>query len=176
MKSLPAALILIAVIVAGSWVLLSGQLPGILGQPVPDSSLDAPDETTSMTVAHVHDGDTLFLSATDGTEQKVRLIGVDTPELQPAEDCYAVAARDYLRQLAPDGSTVTVAADTEAQDQYGRSLYYLWSADGVFVNLKLVAEGYGTALRIEPNSAHWDELLAAEDAARNASAGMWGQC
>lgn len=142
----------------------------------PETEASPPADALPMTVSHVHDGDTLFLIPADGPRQKVRLIGIDTPELQPAEDCYAIAARDYLRRLVPDGSVVTVSADVEPLDRYGRSLYYLWTADGEFVNLKLVEGGYGTALRIEPNIAHWNELVAAEDSARSAAAGLWGEC
>lgn len=145
-----------------------------VSEPLPDSAPPANGRT--MTVSYVHDGDTLFLTAADGSREKVRLIGVDAPELQPSEECYAGAARDYLRHLTPEGSTVRVAADLEAQDHYGRSLYYLWTADGVLVNLTLVAEGYGTALKVEPNAAYWDELLAAEALAKSTSAGLWAEC
>ena len=187
MKRLGGVIVVAALAVAVMWSVSSGQAdnflspptgiigPGQMPRPVA-TEVAAPQDGVAMTVAHVHDGDTLFLTAPDGTEQKVRLIGLDTPELRPAEECFAIAARDYLRQLVPDGSTVTVAADREARDQYDRYLYYVWTGDGVLVNLKLVADGYGTALRIEPNSAHWNELLAAETAARDEATGIWGRC
>ena len=106
----------------------------------------------------------------------MRLIGIDTPELRPSVECYALEARDRLRELLPQGAAVWVAQDQGALDQYGRSLLYLWTERGDFVNLQLVAEGYASAVDIAPNDAYWPELLDAERAARDAGLGLWGHC
>ncbi|MEX1079771.1 MAG: thermonuclease family protein [Homoserinimonas sp.] len=178
-------LAVLAIVVGAAWALVSSQLTGppdgtVSSQEARPADIGAaiavPDSALGMTVAHVHDGDTLFLTTSTGTELKVRLIGVDTPELQPAAECYALEARDHLRQLAPDGSTVRVVADAESQDQYGRSLFYLWTEAGEFVNLRLVADGFGTALNVEPNSAFWGELVDAERSAQESGAGLWSGC
>ena len=179
-KSFLATIVVVALLVAGAWVLLSSQLssppPVRPVTPVELVPAAASAGATAMTVQHVHDGDTLFLVAADGSELKVRLLGIDTPELRPAPECFSVEARDHLRALVPDGSVVTVSPDTEALDQYGRSLYYLWSAQGEFVNLRLVSDGYGTALNIEPNTAYANEFAAAEATARESGAGLWAAC
>lgn len=143
-------------------------------------AMPRPDDATLSHVAYVHDGDTLYLQP-DGTTSRadeitVRLIGIDTPELRPEPECYAIEARDHLRTLLPQGSEVWIAADRGPLDQYGRSLLYLWTKDGRSVNLDLVAKGYATALRIEPNDAYWPQLSAAEHAAEDAGAGLWGNC
>jgi micrococcal nuclease len=177
-------LLVAAIAIAAAWAFTNG-LPAGNGGGLPQSEghqapavtdTTVPESALSMVVSHVHDGDTLFLTDAAGTELKVRLIGIDTPELQPAAECYAVEARDYLRQLAPDGSTLRVAADSEALDQYGRSLLYLWTEAGDFVNLRLVAEGYGTALTIEPNSTYHGAMVEAERAAQTSGAGLWSGC
>ena len=106
----------------------------------------------------------------------MRLLGIDTPELRPSVECFAVEARDHLRSLLPQGAEVWILPDKELLDKYGRSLLYLWTKDGHFVNLDLVANGYATALRIKPNEAYWPELRAAQAAADEADAGQWGNC
>jgi micrococcal nuclease len=178
-------LLIAAIAIAASWVFVNALPSGDVGgtthlpadlPPAAVAAVTAPDSALSMVVSHVHDGDTLFLTDSAGTELKVRLIGIDTPELRPAAECYAVEARDYLRQLAPDGTTLRVSADAEPLDQYGRSLFYLWTESGDFINLRLVAEGYGTTLNIEPNSAYRSQLVVAEQLAQNSGAGMWSGC
>jgi endonuclease YncB( thermonuclease family) len=76
----------------------------------------------------------------------------------------------------PDGSTAWVTADRDPTDQYGRSLFYLWTDDGRFVNYELVAAGAAESLMIAPNDAHYDVLRAAEYTATTAGAGLWGAC
>ncbi len=148
--------------------------------PATASEIQRPVDATLSHVAYVHDGDTLYLQP-DGTTSRadeitVRLIGIDTPELRPSVECYALEARDRLRELLPQGAAVWVAQDQGALDQYGRSLLYLWTERGDFVNLQLVAEGYASAVDIAPNDAYWPELLDAERAARDAGLGLWGHC
>ena len=142
-----------------------------------------PSEAVPMTVEHVHDGDTLFLRAdqpnalvatTDAV--KVRLLGIDTPEVGDRAECFGDQATAQLRTLLPDGSRTWITADQDPVDQYGRSLFYLWTEDGRFVNYELVAAGAAESLMIAPNDAHYPLLRAAEDAAAAAGTGMWGAC
>lgn len=143
-------------------------------------TLARPAGATLSHIAYVYDGDTLYLrpegAISRADEIKVRLIGVDSPELRPTVECFGVEARDHLRALLPEGTPVWVEADREPLDQYGRSLLYLWTTDGRSVNLDLVKDGFATALRIAPNDTHWDVFDAAEAEARNSAAGLWGAC
>ena len=142
-----------------------------------------PSEAVSMIVQYVHDGDTLFLrtdqpnalvATTD--DVKVRLLGIDTPEVGDNAECFGDQATEQLRALLPEGSLTWVTADQGPTDQYGRSLFYLWTEDGRFVNYELVASGAAESLNIAPNDAHYPLLRAAEDAATSAGAGRWGIC
>lgn len=142
-----------------------------------------PSGAVSMTVEYVHDGDTLFLrtdqpnalvATTD--DVKVRLLGIDTPEVGDRAECFGDQATEQLRALLPEGSLTWVTADQDPTDQYGRSLFYLWTEDGRFVNYELVAGGAAESLNIAPNDAHYPLLRAAEDAATTAGAGQWGAC
>lgn len=144
------------------------------------SEIVRPAEATLSQVAYVHDGDTLYLQP-EGTTSRaeeitVRLIGIDTPELRPDIECYALEARDRLRELLPQGVEVWIAEDRERLDQYGRSLLYLWTIDGSSVNLDLVKEGYATALNIAPSNTFWRQFATAETEAMDARLGLWGEC
>ncbi|MET1043036.1 MAG: thermonuclease family protein [Microbacteriaceae bacterium] len=152
----------------------SGLLPGS-SETVPDAAVvTRPADAVRLRVDYVHDGDTLFVTDQVGAELKVRLLGIDTPELD--SECYADEARDRLRALLPEGTEVWATHDEEPRDQYGRELLYLWSADGTFVNLNLVEQGYAEAVRIGANDAYWPALSAAEQAASTGGAGFWGAC
>ncbi len=142
--------------------------------------LARPTGATLSHVAYIHDGDTLYLQP-DGTSSrdaqvKVRLIGVDAPELRPEPECFGFEARDYLRGMLPEGTAVWIMPDREAVDQYGRSLLYLWTQDDRSVNLSLVANGYATALNIAPSNTYAKQFDRAESAARDADNGFWGSC
>jgi endonuclease YncB( thermonuclease family) len=123
-------------------------------------------------IEYVHDGDTLFF--TDG--RKVRLLGIDTPEVGDHAECYGDVARERLRALLPEGTHVRTVADVQALDQYGRSLLFLFTDDGALVNLGLIRDGYAEAVVLEPNVLWAAEVEAAEDAAQAASRGIWGAC
>ncbi len=142
--------------------------------------LARPAGATRSVIAYVHDGDTLYLQP-EGTHSrddqiKVRLIGLDTPEINPQVECFGVEARDYLRRLVPQGTDVWIMSDREEFDQFGRSLLYVWTTDDRSVNLDLVENGYATALNIAPSNSYWQQFDAAETAARNAKVGLWGSC
>lgn len=149
-------------------------------EPPSAEALARPANATLSHVAYVHDGDTLYLQP-DGTHSredqiKVRLIGIDTPELRPEAECFALEARDYLRRMLPEGAEVWIMSDRESVDQYGRSLLYLWTMDDRSVNLSMVADGYATALNIPPSNTYWRQFDVAEASARQANLGLWGFC
>lgn len=148
-----------------------------------EESVPRPADAAAFTVEYVFDGDTIEARQQDGTDLaetsepvRIRLIGVDTPEGRPDPECGADAARDRLRALLPEGSTVWAAPDREARDRYDRLLLYLWDDSGAFVNDTLVREGHAEALRIEPNTAHAELFAASERTARAEGAGQWGAC
>lgn len=143
----------------------------------------APSTTTgaleaNAVVEYVIDGDTVDL-VIDGREERVRLIGIDTPETFPEDEveCYGPEATTYVGTLIPVGTPVRIERDTVNRDDYGRVLGYVYRADdGVFVNFEMVRQGYATPLSIEPNTTY-ERLFV--DAARDAEAddaGLWSAC
>ncbi len=130
-------------------------------------------------IAHVIDGDTVDIDI-NGRTERVRLIGVNTPETKhPTKpiECFGPEASAYLTQLLPKGTTVRIERDVEARDRYGRMLLYLYlDSDNVFINLDLVARGFGTPLSIEPNTFHRNDFVRAAAQAETADVGLWKAC
>ncbi len=130
-------------------------------------------------VTHVVDGDTLDVRF-GGTEERIRLIGVDTPESvapnRPVQ-CYGAEASSYLASLVPEGTAVRLERDAVARDQFGRLLAYVYrTEDDLLVNLALVEQGYADAVTYGDNEALYPELVAAEAEARDGGRGLWGVC
>jgi micrococcal nuclease len=123
----------------------------------------------------VVDGDTVAVRI-DGADQRVRYIGVDTPEtVKPGTpvQCFGKAASAYNHRLV-DGQSVRLHFDAERHDRYGRLLAYVYRArDGLFVNAALVRGGYATTLTIPPNTAHATQFATLERRARQRHRGLW---
>ncbi len=123
-------------------------------------------------VERVIDDDTLEL---DGGE-RVRLIGVDTPELRDPRELarsYAHLAKEVVRQ-ACEGQRVRLAYDQQLRDRYGRTLAYVYLADGTFLNAELIRQGYGFAYTRFP-FAYQEEFRRLEQEAREAQRGLWAR-
>lgn len=132
----------------------------------------------NATVTGVVDGDTLRVRV-DGRDDRVRLIGIDTPETSPDApvECYGPEATARIEALVPPGTAIRLERDVEARDRYDRLLAYVFRADdGLFVNVTLVAEGFARTLWIEPNRAYRPEVNAAAGEARAAGRGLWAAC
>lgn len=119
------------------------------------------------------DGDTVVLS----TGQRVRYIGVDTPELhhpQKPIEAYAREAKEFNRKLV-EGKTVRLEFDVERYDKYRRLLAYIYLPNGTFVNAELVRQGYAHTLTIPPNVKYADLFVKCQREARENNRGLWGR-
>ena len=127
-------------------------------------------------VQRVIDGDTLLVKLDDGTENKVRLIGIDTPEsVNPDESKNTKEgdiASDYVKSILPEGTEVWLESDMSDTDQYGRWLRYVWlynpmTTDITFdlgtLNAQLVYYGYAHAKDYEPDTKYSATLHAQEE-------------
>ncbi|GER21585.1 hypothetical protein NCCP1664_00820 [Zafaria cholistanensis] len=164
-------------------------LPGDKGTATAAAGLvPRPRDAVPLRVRSVHDGDTLRLRPAraagkgdpgwlaDLEAGRVRLIGVDAPEVGKRAECHGAEATAALRALAPAGSTVWGAADAEEYDRYGRVLLYLWNGDGRFIQAELAAAGAVEALAVGRNTTHFALLEALEQQARDAGRGQWSAC
>lgn len=142
----------------------------------PAGTATPPDQAI---VEFVIDGDTVDL-AIAGTTERVRLIGIDTPESVSRDtpvQCFGAEASEALTGLLPPGTAVVIERDIEARDRFGRLLLYLRRADdGLFVNRWMVEQGFADTLFIEPNTTFEADFTRARNEARSADLGLWGAC
>ena len=154
-----------------------------------DAETSVPDADVTATVTRVVDGDTLKIEFANGTEDTVRLLGVDTPEVH-AENTpdefegvpETEAGRECLRRwgerasaFAKDqltGETVGLAFDANegTRGYYGRLLAYV-SHDGEPFNYRLVADGYGRVY--DSQFERRDRFYDAEATAQEQGTGLW---
>ncbi len=126
-----------------------------------------------VSVRYVQDGDTVILS----DQRRVRLIGINTPELghrgQPNQPL-AVRARDRLRQLLFNSDNrARLRPGPEDHDRHGRSLAHLYLPDGRLLSEQLVREGLGWMVAVGANVNAADCLKTAEKQAKQAHLGVW---
>jgi micrococcal nuclease len=130
------------------------------------------------------DGDTLKLSG----GERVRLIGVDTPEVHYSDkllrdakrsgsDIKAIQAMgkkasDFTKGLC-EGKRVRLEFDVEKRDRYKRLLAYVYLEDGTFINAKIIEEGYAQVMTIQPNVKYADLFLKLQREAREKGRGLW---
>lgn len=135
-------------------------------------------------VKRVVDGDTLVLE----NGERVRLIGIDTPEVHESNKLYKDSrttgqdvkaiqdlgrrASDFTKKLV-EGKRVSLEFDVERRDKYGRMLAYVYLKDGTFVNAEIVKEGYASLMSIPPNVKYADLFLKLYRQARESRVGLW---
>ncbi|MFQ6111293.1 MAG: metal-dependent hydrolase [Nitrospinota bacterium] len=133
-------------------------------------------------VARVIDGDTIEIELF-GEREKVRLIGVDTPETVAPDrpvGCYGPEAAKFTKEHL-EGKVVKLTRSTFGQirDAYGRLLAYVWvdlDGDGSLelFNRVLLERGYARTTGFNHDLRR--EFLRAERGAREEGRGLWGAC
>lgn len=122
--------------------------------------------TERCVVERIVDGDTLVCAG----GVRVRLIGIDTPEL--SQRPYGDQARRALERLVPAGSAVELERDVELADRYGRRLAYVWR-DGMLVNWRMLRDGWALLLTYPPNVRYVESFEEALRQARQEGRGLW---
>ena len=125
----------------------------------------------SVLVRHVVNGDTIDVA----TIGRVRLLGIDAPELARGSDSaapFAREARDRLTALLLH-RWVRLEFEGDRHDAYNRHLAYVLTEDGVFVNATLVREGLARVTS-RASLSRLAELQRAEAEAQAFRRGMWG--
>ncbi len=152
----------------------------------PATASDEPAGYEEARVTRVIDGDTIVVEITAitagpgaglaeiGTEHRVRLIGIDTPEsVKPNSpvECFGkestAAAEAFL-----EGRDVRLVKDVEETDDFDRLLRYVYR-DGEMANARLVANGYASAYTYPPNVRHADLFVQLQREAREGDRGLW---
>lgn len=139
----------------------------------------APGRVAQATVVRVVDGDTIIARLGGGDVERVRLIGMDTPEsVKPGVpvQCFALRASAVTKHLLT-GRRVKLVQDVEPRDRYGRLLAYVYrEPDGLFVNEELVRRGLARAYPFAPNTRFAGPIASLARAARTAGRGLWSAC
>jgi micrococcal nuclease len=140
---------------------------------------------TDILVERVVDGDTLKLE----TGEKVRLIGIDTPEMHSSAKLDRDAERSSsdkstIQQLGTEaykftkklveGKRVSLEFDVQKYDKYDRILAYAYlKGDKTFVNAEIIKQGYASLMTIPPNVKYADTFRKLYQEARENRRGLW---
>jgi micrococcal nuclease len=135
-------------------------------------------------VVRAVDGDTLKLE----NGERVRLIGIDTPEMHESNKLYkdsqrtgqdirtiqAMGKKSYIftRDLV-EGKRVRLEFDVEKKDRYERLLAYVYLKDGTFLNAEIVKQGYASLMTYPPNVKYADDFVKLYREARENNRGLW---
>ncbi len=165
--------LILSLVVFGVYAL--GQQLGWFGQPASKIEQQNPG---LYRVVRFADGDTITVDM-NGTNETVRMIGVDTPETHDPDtpvQCYGPAASAYTKNLIGD-QKVRLEADPTNQnrDRYKRLLRYIYLPDGRLVQEELIKNGYGFAYTSFPFTKKAD-FIALEKTAKAGNKGLWGNC
>jgi micrococcal nuclease len=139
--------------------------------------------TFPAVVEKVVDGDTAWFVLDGGAREKVRFIGVDTPESTTQHEPFGKEAAAYTASLLGVGERVSLELDVDERDRYGRLLAYVWLAPPAtaddreararMLNAMLVEKGFATVLTVPPNVQYVDVFVALQLEARTARRGLW---
>lgn len=139
------------------------------------------EKQTLTRIVRAVDGDT-FVVNIDGKDEKVRMIGIDTPEVvdprKPVQ-CFGKEASNKAKEILNDTYVRLEADPTQSnRDKYGRLLRYAFLEDGTFFNEYMVKEGYAHEYTYQIPYKHQKQFKAAQKYAREHKKGLWadGAC
>lgn len=163
-------------------LLLSFLSAGIAYERIIDVPLPPNDEDRyhdhAFRVVHVVDGDTVDIDCADGGKPatRVRLWGVDTPEMNHGDDppmYFAWESKDFARRTLEGKDVHIVLSPKKTRDKFGRLLAYVYlERGGRMFNEMLLEEGYAYADLRFPH--HYDDQFEGlERRARRGRVGLW---
>lgn len=134
------------------------------------------NELVKAEYVSTNDGDTFRLKL-DGKEKRVRLLMVDTPEMNYEENNpmpFAESAKEYTQKLLENASKIEVLSDVgNKTDYYGRLLAYVF-IDDVLLQELLLREGYAAVRYIDkPNNTLEEQFKEIEKRARASKINIW---
>lgn len=153
---------------------IENKLKGVKPDPEPIPEPEPVPVKVLYDVIRVIDGDTIAINY-NNKEEKVRLIGIDTPESVHPDtskntECGRIASEFTKSKLA--GKKIELELDVQERDKYGRILGYVW-LDGVMFNKTLLIEGMAQVSTYPPNVKYADEFVELQRQAREKNVGLW---
>lgn len=123
------------------------------------------------------DGDTFWVFNKNDQRVKIRLIGIDAPEVKTVfnkkKHPFGQVSKQYVDSLLTVNPYLKLTFDVDSLDQYGRTLAYVYFNDGTFLNEHLIRNGYATLMTISPNVQFEDLFYEAQSYARENKLGIW---
>jgi micrococcal nuclease len=142
---------------------------------VPTHTPKEPGVRQNAVVIRIVDGDTIDV-ALGGVEKRVRLIGVDTPEVYGTLECFGPEASEYTSAFLEEGSPVILERDVSERDRYDRLLRYVYRRDGTMLNEVLVESGHAVVSTYPPDVRYESQFELAQQEARELKRGLWEAC
>ncbi|MDB5204645.1 MAG: Micrococcal nuclease [Candidatus Taylorbacteria bacterium] len=140
------------------------------------STPTAENNMERVVVSRVVDGDTLKIK-TGGTEDTVRLIGINTPESvdpRTTVECFGKEASTRMKEIAEGKEVLVVKDPTQGErDKYHRLLAYVYLTDGILLNQKMIEDGYAFEYTYNIPYEFQTEFKGAEKDAREKGLGLW---
>lgn len=162
-------------------------LSAVVGSP---ATLLAEIERESAPLVSVTDGDTIAVQIGRHRE-KVRLIGIDTPESRINDRARRQAERSKrdlatilrmgkqsaktLKEMVPPATVVQLEYDVRERDKYGRLLAYAYLPNGMMLNEEMLKKGYAQLLTMPPNVRYVKRFTAALEEAKTNRRGLWAE-
>jgi micrococcal nuclease len=174
--ALAAAGFLVLVLISGG---ISGAVSRHSGQTLGEGRSNASDGAArsdydvTVEVTRVVDGDTIDISPSVEGRSRVRLIGMDTPEVYFGTQPYGPEASAFAKRELEE-EEVKLELDVQKIDPYGRLLAYVCLPDGRMFNEILLEEGYAQVATFPPKVKYQERFLTAQREAREANRGLWG--
>jgi micrococcal nuclease len=138
--------------------------------PPPGPAIPAGDDAV---VTRVTDGDTIVVNGST----KVRLIGVDTPEVYFGAQFYGPEASGFTKSVLLPGMRVRLEYDNNRTDRYGRTLAYVYRlSDGLNVQVALLQQGFAAAYPFDDTPRYHAWFAAEATRAKAAGVGGWSSC
>lgn len=151
----------------------------VLGFVLLNGSWKSPAVTTggaAATVTSVIDGDTIRVRMPDGTAEKVRILGINSPELRrdgKAAQCGAEAAKKALAKRLGGASVALLGAPNQADHDKYKRLLRVVTVDGADVGRAQLVDGHAVVYRAETYAADYAKAVKT---AKTTRAGIWGKC
>ncbi|WP_278382475.1 thermonuclease family protein [Clostridium tyrobutyricum] len=148
-----------------------------------NSVTTSPIKLQKAKVTHHTDGDTIGVMLENGQYEKVRFIGVNTPESTTKHEQYGEQASNYTKSQLY-GKIIYLESDAGTTDKYGRLLRYIWISPPTAINESeirskmfnaiLASNGYAEQMTIQPNIKYADYFRKFCGEARENKRGLWG--
>ena len=159
-------------------LLIHDYLPVSFPYPTLEDVLPQTIKREEAVVTRVVDGDTLSVKL-DGKDEKVRLIGIDTPETVDRRqeiECFGKEATLAMKKMV-ENKKILLESDTtqDNRDRYRRLLRYVFLPDGIFVNQRMIENGFAYEYTYETSYRYQKEFKLSEAKARNEGTGLWSE-